>query len=415
MSESPYETGLAVMEAEAQALSSAQLADLGFIMPIATPQMLRAAFAEKQRLYAAILDETDYIYSVSYVENGRARQAIYARRVDAEKASKTYMTEYRASPKKSGIVKLAAALGIEAKRVLSRGLPDDPNATFSYVTYQATHKRTGRSEEGIGWCDNKERPKLHDIIATADTRAYNRAVLRLAGFGDVSADEIIAGASTEEQPQAVVLDSQPKRPAELPAATSNEVINAMRAWATESASAAPAAAAQQTSQVSRELRAKARRGNETAARSMGKQGISWSGPASDGLGFETFEVEAPTLLPEQAASVEKPAAAKLEEPVAEAPKGWDLSGMGSERDDIRPGQPVPMSRERASSGVPSGDPGSDVITTAQAKRLSETLLRKFVTKDAARDWLQKNAGVDRSVNIRSNQYESVMSKLDKEG
>jgi hypothetical protein len=38
----------------------ADLSDLGFITPIATPARLRAAFAEKQRLYAAILDESDY-------------------------------------------------------------------------------------------------------------------------------------------------------------------------------------------------------------------------------------------------------------------------------------------------------------------------------------------------------------------
>ena len=54
--------------------SLSDLSDLGFITPIATPSRLRAAFAEKQRLYAAILDESDYIYTVSYVENGKTRQ-----------------------------------------------------------------------------------------------------------------------------------------------------------------------------------------------------------------------------------------------------------------------------------------------------------------------------------------------------
>jgi len=417
MTDSPYEgTGLAVSEAS-ESLSTAQLADLGFIMPIATPAMLRAAFAEKQRLYAAILDETDYIYSVSYVENGRARQGVYARRTDAEKAAKTYLTDYRASPKKSGIVKLAAALGIEAKRVMSRGLPDDPNATFSYVTYQATHKRTGRTEEGIGWCDNKERPKLHDIIATADTRAYNRAVLRLAGFGDVSADEIIAGASTDDQPQSVVLvDVQPKKPAELPAVTSSEVIGSMRAWANECSAVPVAPAAQQASQQARELRAKARRGNEAAARALGKQGLSWAGQASDGVGYEPFSVEPVTMLPEE--TKPEPAPAPKPEPVngtnGAQKTGWNLSGVGSDRDDILPGQPVPMTRERASSGIPSNDPQAEVITVAQAKKLSELLLGKFGSKDAAREWLTKNAGVDRSVNLRSNQYEAVMNKLEKE-
>jgi hypothetical protein len=412
MSDTPYESNGLMVAEPSESVSTSQLADLGFIMPIATPQLLRAAFAEKQRLYAAILDESDYIYSVSYVESGRARQAIYARRADAEKAAKTYMTEYRASPKKSGVVKLAAALGIESTRVVSRGLPEDPNATYSYVTYKATHKRTGRSEEGIGWCDNKERPKLHDIIATADTRAYNRAVLRLAGFGDVSADEIVAGASTDDHPQTVVIESNAKKAAELPETTSPEVMRAMKAWWEAEVGVARAPAAQQASLVARELRSKARRGDEAAARNLASRGFTWDGPASDGIGYEHYQVEAPIpMLRETTKADEVPA----EPPKPEEPKkGWNLSGLGSEHDDILPGQPVPTTRERASSGVPSADAGADFITTIQAKRLSETLLTKFKTKEAAREWLQKNASCDRSVNVRANQYESIMSKLEKE-
>jgi hypothetical protein len=400
MSDSPHENGLAVIDPESEAVSSAQLADLGFIMPLATPSMLRAAFAEKQRMYAAILDETDYIYSVNYVENGRARQGIYARRQDAEKAATTYMTEYRASPKKSGIVKLAAALGIEAKRMVSRGLPEDPSATFSYVTYQATHRRTGRSEEGIGWCDNKERPKLHDIIATADTRAYNRAVLRLAGFGDVSADEIIAGASTDDQPAAtVIIDSQPKKPSELPELSSPEVMRSMRAWWEAELGVSRVPAAQQSAMAARELRAKARRGDEAAARTLGSRGFTWDGPASDGIGFEIYQVEAPIPMLRETN--------KIEEPKAEEPKkGWNLSGAGSENDDTAPMRSSQAPRPQVDT--------SEVITVVQAKNLSEMLMRKFGSKEAAREWLQKHANVDRSVNVRSSQYESIMSKLEKE-
>lgn len=406
---------LALAEGDA-VLSTSALADLGLIMPIATPQMLRAAFAEKQRLYAAILDEHDYIYSISYIEQQKQKQAIYSNRADAEKASATYGVPYRASPKKSGIVKLAAALGIQAVRKQTSGLPSDPAATFSYVLYEATHKRTGRTEEGIGWCDTKERHKLHDIIATADTRAYNRAVLRLAGFGDVSADEILAGASTDDALPVIVLDSQQKKPAALPPPTDDVVKIAMRSWAQEADKRGDLApVAQQTGQAARELRAKARRGSESAARALGAQGFAWEGQASDGLGYEPFVVETPTILPSDFAKLRE--AAKDQAPIAPTEPGWNLSGAGSATDDKKPGAPTETTRERAAAGVasPSAEMGADTITTAQAKVLSESLLSKLGTKDAAREWLQKNAGVDRSVKVQSHQYESVMNKLKKEG
>ena len=59
MSETETETeGLpTAMVLANESASLADLADLGFITPIATPSRLRAAFAEKQRLYAAILEK----------------------------------------------------------------------------------------------------------------------------------------------------------------------------------------------------------------------------------------------------------------------------------------------------------------------------------------------------------------------
>lgn len=394
-------------------ISTAALADFGFIMPIASPQVLRAAFAEKQRLYAAILDENDYIFTVSYVEQGKTRQAIYSRRADAEKAATTYGVPYRASPKKSGVVKLAAALGIQASRQYTKGLPEDPSATFSYVMYEAVHNRTGQKAEGIGWCDEKERAKRHDIIATADTRAFNRAVLRLAGFGDVSADEILAGASTDENLPVVVLDTQQKKPAALPPPSADEVQLAMRAWAKEVDNRGEfAPAAQQSTQSARELRARARRGSETAAKSMGSQGLSWDGLASDGVGFEPFTVEVPNVLPSDFAKVRE---AHAEQTGGTQKTGWDLSGKGSEHDDKPIGTPSETTRERAAAGIPSPSDESDTITTQQAKILSDMLLEKLGTKDAAREWLQKNAGVDRSVKVQARQYESVINKLKKEG
>lgn len=400
--------------------SLSDLADLGFITPIATPTRLRAAFAEKQRLYAAILDESDYIYTVSYQENGRTKQNIYTRRADAEKAANAYSVDIRASPKKSGIVKLASALGIESRRRMVRGLPDDPAATYSYVVYEAMHKRTGRSEEGIGWCDKSERGgriSAHDVIATADTRAYNRAILRLAGFGDVSADEIVAGASLEEQVAGPVSDPAPKKPLALPAATSDEVITAQRWWAEESAKreAGLLPEAQQNSKVGRELRARARRGNETAARQLGNLGFAWQGIAQDSISHDTFYVEEPTVTVDAIEAVKKAAG----DPVK---PGWDLSGTGSAHEEDRKNDSKPVSREQAAANVPaagvaksngSRDANAETITSIQAKNLSELLLSKLGTKEAAQAWLRQHADVERSAFVRQNQYDALKDLLNK--
>lgn len=401
--------------------SLADLADLGFITPIATPARLRAAFAEKQRLYAAILDESDYIYTVAYTESNRTKQNIYSRREDAEKAAKAYGVDIRASPKKSGIVKLASALGIEARRKMTRGLPDQADAAYSYVVYEATHKRTGRSEEGIGWCDKTERGGrigAHDVIATADTRAYNRAILRLAGFGDVSADEIVAGASLDDGPVQAQAEPAPKKPQALPASTTDEVITAQRWWAEESAKreAGFLPEAQQNSKAGRELRARARRGNETAARQMGNLGYTWHGTAQDSISHETFEVEEPTVTVAAIEAVKK----AIGDP---AKPGWDLSGTGSAYEEDRKNDPKPVSREQAAASVPaagvprsmsSRDGNSETITTIQAKNLSELLLSKLGTKEAAQAWLKKHADVERSSLVRQNQYDALKTLLTKE-
>jgi hypothetical protein len=410
------------------------LSDLGFVMPIATPERLRAAFADKQRLYAAILDESDYIYTVSFTENGRPKQSIYSRRSDAQKVADTYGVDFRASPKKSGVTKLASALGIESKRTLTQGLPSNPEAFYSYVVYEATHKRTGRSEEGVGWCDNKEkggRISLHDIIATADTRAYNRAVLRLAGFGDVSADEIIAGGSADENTPVAPEVVAAKKPLALPAPASDEIVIAQRGWAEEAAKrkGGMIVEAQQSTLAAREMRARARRGNESVARSMGALGITWQGTAQDSASHETFEVEAPMIT---VADVERvKAAAEATKVLADAangkPPGWDLSGSGNTHEENRKPDEKPVTRAQAAAEVPAPgvakniqsqgtgrDGNAETITNAQTKSLSEKLLAKFGTKEKAQAWLKKHADVERSALVRQNQYENLTALLAKE-
>jgi hypothetical protein len=69
------------------------------------------------------------------------------------------------------------------------------------ITYRATAPN-GASADGDGSCTHKEKsqgnmtPTLHNIRSQAHTRAFNRAVSNLVGFGEVSAEEI---ESTDEK------------------------------------------------------------------------------------------------------------------------------------------------------------------------------------------------------------------------
>ena len=90
-------------------------------------------------------------------------------------------------------VKTAFNLSVENLREDRITLGDD----WGYiVTYRATAPN-GASADGDGACTYSEKgkgnmiPSLHNIRSQAHTRAFNRAVSNLVGFGEVSAEEII--------------------------------------------------------------------------------------------------------------------------------------------------------------------------------------------------------------------------------
>lgn len=193
MSENEKNAGTDLVPAAGRTITTQQIEDAGFMMPVADPGTIRAAFAERQRVLTSILDpERDFLYSVRYADReGKERTKLYNSLTEAkDSAAHLGAKGYSAHPKKSGVLKLAHALGIESKKSEVSGLPHDPKATFSFCTYIATHKRTGRSEEGQGYCDKTEKDKAHAIISMADTRAYCHAVLRCAGYDNVGAEEI---------------------------------------------------------------------------------------------------------------------------------------------------------------------------------------------------------------------------------
>lgn len=416
------------------------LQDMGFITPIASPEQLRAAFAYQQRMMAAILDENDYLYIASWDSDGKRKQKVTADRGEAVALAEKFEhlnSSISAKPLKSGIVKLARALGITAERMEVQGLPSDPKAIYSYVEYKATHERTAKSEVGVGWCDKSERGgkiSSHDVIATADTRAYNRAILRLAGFGDVSADEIVAGASDnpESVPDNVPETPKQKELEELPAEDADEVVAASRAWAEAVARRAEekgdylAPKAKQDTRSAREMRAKARRGSQRAASQMGTLGIDWEGTACDSLGSPAFTVYAPPIKPPDIeaqwvaadkAKAEVDKKLKGEKPKANGEakkgKGWNLSGKGSDKDDenLSAAAEEAADKKVAKTNIPTPSPNAEPISLAQAKKISLLLKDVFDDKSDMVAWLKDNCHVGSTKDIHGNQYEAAVKAL----
>lgn len=398
----------------------------GYIVPVGSPKDLREANALKQRLYAAILDERDYMYTVSYQTTSQGKeytkQYITMNRAEALATAEKLNGTVGAKPKKSGIVKLARALGIVCKPVLREERTIRGVLGF-YVVYEATHAKTGYSEEGIGWCDASERRgnmSIHDMIATADTRAYGRAVLRLAGFGDVSADEVISGVSTGEPLPDFVPEPVESKPLEaLPPPNDDKVLTATRIWAEAVAGREGdrwAAEAQQDTLEARTLRARARRGDERSAQKLGVLGLQWKGAAQDTKGQQVFDVDSPALGPEDIKLAEA-ASTPSKTNGGSSDKAWDLSS--EKREEAQPPPPEtehPPGDDPASGSssfdIPQPHPNAETITTGQAKKVSALLLEVNADDRAkAKQWLKDHAHVDGSRHIRANQYEAVTHVL----
>jgi hypothetical protein len=401
-------------------VSFQQMEEMGLIVPVATPAIIRAAFEERQRLLAAILSDDDYMFMVPVQSQGRTRNQICNTRAEAESICKKLgltIDYIKGTPKKTGIAKLAVALGITARRVRTTGLPDDDKAPYAYSEYEASHRGSGKTEVGVGWCDSSERNGMskHDIIATADTRAYNRAILRLSGFGDVSGDELVpmppghgvevTDDRTEKAPP------RGRAPAPLPLVSEDQVLIAARTWAQLIADrdenerfASPAK--QQANSGWRFLRAKARRGDQYAAAEMGTAGIPWEGEAQDAPLDATFVVEASPV-------------SYLD--VLRARHGT----AGNEVTDVEPVERAAAQASPAKYQEPpqeAGPPGATFfgpeghrITDAQIQRLSTELLRKFGTKDKAKAWLKENLGLDSTRELHEDRYEQVLAMIPKEG
>jgi hypothetical protein len=155
------------------------------VLPLGTPDEMHHAMQRYEATKQAVLEQSDY----QQAERG-----------------KRFI-------KKSGWAKLAIAFGVTSEIVRYDESRDDEGHLLSATFVVRAIAPNGRAAEGWGRCHRDEsrfkweggRQKLeHDLPATAETRARNRAYAALFGHGEVSAEEVA---------------EEPSRPASAPRRT----------------------------------------------------------------------------------------------------------------------------------------------------------------------------------------------------
>lgn len=132
-----------------------------------------------QELCKKLLDESDY-QPITVKEKG-------------EKGN--WVTVNKSFPKKSAFFKLGRAFNVDTE-IIEKEEYRHPK-THRLIDVDYTVRATlpnGRTVVANGSCDKYEKGKdkasAHDLRATAETRATNRAIAKLIGAGEVSFEEL---------------------------------------------------------------------------------------------------------------------------------------------------------------------------------------------------------------------------------
>ena len=200
------------------------------IVPIMSAGELEAQWNQYRDMENRILQEDDYIYWVEYKSGGKVRSVVCMHKQDAEKTKARLKLQNTPSTitrrkKKSAYRKMArffglfvpdqavadveiAPLGDSHFVQIERGngitlityMDENLNAIKAEVTV-TTVSPSGKASVGVGVCSAEERMFAHpdhDIKATAFTRALNRSISDLVGWGEVSAEEVLSGGEIKE-------------------------------------------------------------------------------------------------------------------------------------------------------------------------------------------------------------------------
>lgn len=188
------------------------------------------AFKAYQELEKALLTESDYIYYVSYRSGQWPKKDAFETRSEAEEFAPKVHGKILAYKKKVAYRKMAVFFGLSLPKEL---IEEEPVVVIEKIDdnhYVKTEKRKSclgvvymdgqfrvlRAEwtitvqqvradgkvfisQGTGSSANNEKMTKdgHNIISTAYTRALNRAIADLVGFGEVSAEEVMTADDEE--------------------------------------------------------------------------------------------------------------------------------------------------------------------------------------------------------------------------
>lgn len=196
------------------------------IVPIMTPDELEEQWNQYRDMENRILQEDDYVYWVEYKSGGKPRSVVCTSLSEAKKIKATLKLQQHTDSeiirrkKKSAYRKMARFFGLF---VPDQGVADiqisrlgenhfvqiEKGNGVSIITYMDEFMNTikvevtvttvapsGKASVGVGVCSAEERKFTHpdhDIKATAFTRALNRSISDLVGWGEVSAEEVLSG------------------------------------------------------------------------------------------------------------------------------------------------------------------------------------------------------------------------------
>jgi len=162
-------------------------------LPIVTAEDAKKAMEAYQQLCAAILIP----WEKRIVKDGVVRQESDYQRIRVRvRDPETGRDEsvLRDFPRKSAWRKLAKFYNISTS-IIDDKREDREDGSWIWRYKVKAVAPNGQSQMGIGSCDSKEvqndRRREHDTESTAHTRAKNRAISDLIGFGQVSAEEVI--------------------------------------------------------------------------------------------------------------------------------------------------------------------------------------------------------------------------------
>ena len=171
-------------------------------IPLVNPEDAEMAMVTYQKLCNSILIPWD---KKKFDGDVLTQDSDFQRIKVKDRQGKSYERDF---PKKSAFRKLALFYGVSTELVSSaRADRPDSSFTWSYIIKASVTSKDGKTRftTGEGTCDSKEMSRgeygnvrvEHDTKATAWTRAVNRAVSDLIGFGQVSAEEMTPGGTTE--------------------------------------------------------------------------------------------------------------------------------------------------------------------------------------------------------------------------